>query len=93
MGIYSNGNIFGISIFVFNDNSTSDILFRKKYTEIMNDEQKKEAYLFYTRLNNKNNILFNMYVECVTSYDTDNTEPFITWIPISLDEFLEKFEV
>lgn len=93
MGIYSCGNIFGISIFVLNDNGSTDILFRKNYTEIMTDKQKKEAYLFYTCLNNKNNILFNMYVECVTTYKTDNTETFITWMPISLEEFLEKFDV
>lgn len=94
MGIYSSGKIFGISIYVLNNDSDStDILFRKKYNEIMTDEQKREAYLFYNLLNNKKNILFNVYVECFTTYESDNTEKIITWMPISLEEFLEKFDV
>jgi hypothetical protein len=47
MGIYSNGSIFGIGIYNFNNT-----LFEKTYNVLMNDEQKKEAYLFYTELTN-----------------------------------------
>jgi hypothetical protein len=46
MGIYNNGNIFGI---IFND-EISNTLFEKKYDEIMTHEQMREAYLFYTIL-------------------------------------------
>jgi hypothetical protein len=47
--------IFGISI--YNVNST---LFERKYNAIMNDVQKKEAYLFFTSLSNKNDIFFKV---------------------------------
>ena len=56
MGIYSNGTIFGIQMYNFNDDDISNILFEKKYDEIMSYNQMREAYLFYTNLNDKNNI-------------------------------------
>jgi hypothetical protein len=52
MGIYDNGNIFGIRIYNFNDNDIANILFEKKYDGIISNEQMREAYLFYT--DNKN---------------------------------------
>jgi hypothetical protein len=57
MGIYDDGNILGIRIYNFNDD-LSNILFEKTYNNIMSDEEKKEAYLFYNELNNKNEIHF-----------------------------------
>ena len=88
MGIYSNGTIFGIRIYNFNDDDFANILFEITYNEIMTDEQKKKAYLFYNQLNNKNEILFKYYTECSTTY---NTGLFLMWHPISLNLFLEKF--
>jgi len=64
MGIYDNGNIFGIKMYNFNDDDFANILFEKTYNEIMSDEEKKKAYLFYTELNNKNEIRFQYYTEC-----------------------------
>ena len=61
MGIYVNGTIFGIRIYNFNDDDFANILFEKTYTEIMSDEEKKETYLFYSDLNNKNDIRFEYY--------------------------------
>jgi hypothetical protein len=58
MGIYTNGTIFGIKIYNFNDDDFANILLEKKYDEIMSNEQMSEAYLFYTKLNNKNEIHF-----------------------------------
>jgi hypothetical protein len=58
MGIYANGSIFGISIYNFNDDDVSNTLFEEKYDKIMTHEQMSEAYLFYTNLNDKNNIFF-----------------------------------
>ena len=74
MGIYSNGSIFGISIYNFNDDDVSNILFEEKYDEIMSHEQMREAYLFYTILYDKNNISFKIYTECTStlSYNRDN---------------------
>ena len=94
MGIYSSGNIFGIRIYTMN--ATDDCintLFEQTYNTIMSDEQKKEAYLFYTELGNENELCFTIYTECSSTHDTHNKTPFMIWHPISLTLFLEKFNV
>jgi len=91
MGIYSNGKIFGIQIYNFNDDDVSNILFEEKYDEIMSYQQMREAYLFYTNLNDKNNISFKIYTECSSTLDKYNKDKFITWYPLPLHTFLEKF--
>ena len=73
-----NNSIFGISIYIFNDDYTVNTLFEQKYDVIMSDEQIKEAYLFYTELTDKNNIRFNVFIE-------------YAWHPITLNTFLEFF--
>lgn len=90
MGIYSNGSIFGIQIYNFNDDDISNILFEKKQDEIMSCEQMREAYLFYTNLNNKTNIFFKIYTECSSTLN-QNRDNFMKWEPLPLDTFLEKF--
>jgi hypothetical protein len=90
MGIYSNGIIFGIQMYNFNDDDFSNILFEEKYDELMSHAQMKEAYLFYTELNDKNNISFKIYTECSSTYDDGI---FFMWYPISLNMFLEKFNI
>lgn len=92
MGIYCNGSIFGIRIYHFNDDDFSDTLFEKKYAEIMNNEQMREAYLFYAKLENKNKIFFKILTECTITHDITNKE-FMMWSPISLNAFLEKCSV
>jgi hypothetical protein len=74
MGIYSNGSIFGIQIYNFNDDDMSNILFEEKQDEIMSYTQMREAYLFYNNLNDKNNIFFKIYTESTStlSYNKDN---------------------
>ena len=93
MGIYSNGSIFGIQIYNFNDNDFSNILFEEKYDEVMSYQQMREAYLFYTNLNDKNEIHFKIYTECSSTLNPYNKEIFMEWYPMSLDIFLEKFGV
>jgi hypothetical protein len=91
MGIYDSENIFGIKMYIFDDDVYCHILYEKKYNEIMSDEEKKKAYIFYTELNNTNHIHFQYYTECSTTYDT-NTGTFLRWSPMSLNTFLEKFK-
>ena len=86
MGIYDNGTIFGIKMY----NDDEIILFEKTYNEIMSDEEKKKAYLFYTELDNKDEIDFQYYTECSSTYGEGS---FLMWYPISLNLFLEKFGV
>ena len=92
MGIYSSGRIFGIQIYNFTDDDISNILYEKKYDEVMSHNQMKEAYLFYNNLNDKNNLFFKMYTECTCtlSYNADN---FMMWQPLSLHTFLKIFGV
>jgi len=92
MGIYSNGSIFGIQIYNFNVDDVSNILFEEKYDEIMTYNQIREAYLFYTNLNDKNNIFFKIYTECISTI-SNNKDKFMMWYPLPLDTFLEKFGV
>lgn len=92
MGIYTSDKIFGIKIYTFNDDDISYELFERKYNVIMSVEQMKEAYLFYTELNDKNNIYFKIYTEYSSTYNKGN-ENYMEWYPISLDLFLEKFSV
>ena len=90
MGIYGNGNISGIKMYNFNDGDFANILFEKTYNEMMSDEEKKKAYLFYTELNHKNEIHFQYYTECSSTYGEGF---FMMWQPLPLDTFLEKFGV
>jgi hypothetical protein len=90
MGIYNNGGIFGIKMYNCNDDDFANILFEKTYNEIMSDEEKKKAYLFYTELNNNNEIHFQYYTECSSTYDKGF---FLMWYPMSLDIFLKTFSI
>jgi hypothetical protein len=56
----------------------------------MSYEQMKEAYLFYTEFNNKNELRFQYYTECSSTY---GEEIYLDWYPMSLNLFLEKFGV
>ena len=89
MGIYNNGTIFGIQMYNFNDDDISNILFEEKYDDVMSYNKLREAYLFYTGINDKNNICLKMYTEC-TSTLKENKHNFMTWQPLSLNTFLEK---
>ena len=90
MGIYDSGSIFGIKMYNFNDDDFSNILFEKTYNEIMSDEEKKKVYLFYTEQSNKNEICFQYYTQCGSTY---GNEIFLSWYPMPLNIFLEKFGV
>ena len=92
MGIYTSGKIFGIKIYTFNDDDISYTLFERKYDVLMNNEQMKEAYLFYTELHDKNNVRFRIYTEFSSTYSKEN-ENYMDWHPISENIFLEKFGI
>ena len=93
MGMYDRGSIFGIRIYTFNDFECNTTLYEKKYHAIMTDEQKNEAYVFYTEMKDvfPNKLLFKIRTECITSYNIHNKEPFVLWHPILLPEFVETF--
>jgi hypothetical protein len=72
------------------DDGFANILFEKTYNEIMSYQQMREAYLFYTNLNDKTEIDFQYYTECSTTYGEG---VFLMWYPMSLNLFLEKFGI
>lgn len=92
MGIYSSGKIFGLRIYNFNEDF-SNTLFEEKYNEIMSHQQMSEAFLFYNELNDKNKIFFEIYTECSSTLNPYNNEIFMDWYPISLNMFLQQFDV
>ncbi len=92
MGIYISDKIFGIAIYNFDNEGFGNTLYEKQYNEIMSNEQMKEAYIFYNQLNDKRNISFRVYTECSSTLDL-HVENFMQWYPISLNQFMEKFNV
>lgn len=52
----------------------------------------REAYLFYTNLNDNNNIYFKIYSECISTIN-NNIDNCMMWYPLNLDTFLENFGV
>ena len=92
MGIYSDGSIFGITIYNFleGDDTRNNILFEQKYDEIMTHEQMREAYLFYDTLSDKNGILFKIYTRCCCTHDIVDKD-FMMWYPLPLNAFLMNF--
>ena len=94
MGIYDNGYIFGIKIYNFDNDDYANTLFEEKYEAIMSHQQMKEAYLFYTELKDKNNVRFQFYTECASTLNGyNNNKTFLMWHPMSMNTFLEKFNV
>ena len=90
MGIYSNGDIYGISLSL-NEN----ILFEKKYNHKINSIQIEEVKEIYDKLllEEKDKLIIQFYVSCVTTYNILDTEPFMSWIPRtkdSLEKMLDK---
>ena len=90
MGVYTNGAIYGLRIYNFNDDDFASILFEEKYDEIMTGEQMRETYLFYKELNKSNEIRFQYYTECSSTYGKGS---FFNWCPMSLNLFLEKCSI
>lgn len=84
MGIYSNGKIYGISLFL-NENE----IFKKIYSQEMTSSQIKNALDEYNLLkNNKSNVIINIYSPCSSTY---NGLPNISmsWFPAN-KEILEN---
>jgi hypothetical protein len=90
MGIYTSGRVFGIQIYNFNKDDVSETLFEVKYDEIMSFQQMKEAYLFYTNLNDKNEVRFKVYTEYSSTLGPTRHDA-MEWFPLSLESFLKTF--
>jgi hypothetical protein len=94
MGIYTNGSIFGIMMYTAGSDTDDTIitLFTKQYDMILSDEEREEAYTFYTELIDKNDICFKFYTECSSTHDLKNKN-FMMWHPMTLKQFLDNFNI
>jgi hypothetical protein len=90
MGIYTDLSIFGIRIYNISYDDDIYNLFQRKYDVIMSYEKKKEAYLFYEELYDKQDIFFQIYTESSSTYDEG---VFMMWYSITTNDFLEKFGI
>jgi hypothetical protein len=90
MGTNPNDNIFGIMIYTFNDDNVK-LLYRKENEEKMSKEEMREAYLFYTKLNDKNDVQIKIYTEISSTLNLVNDKNFMMWQPIQLSQFLQIF--
>lgn len=88
MGIYPSDDVYGIRIYNF-INDMCNTLFERKYDVVMTKEMLNDVKLVYEELceNNKDQIFFQIYTECSSTYDKDI---FMQWMPIKLDIFLQK---
>ena len=87
---YTNGSIFGIQMYNFNDDGISNVFFEQTYPEVMSCVQLREIYYLYSLLADKNKILFNIYTES-SSTVSYNSDRIIVWQPFPVDTFLEIF--
>jgi len=89
MGIYSDGNIYGINISLEVDSFFTD-LYNKIYPTKMNSEQIQEAKAVYNKLtiSEKNKLTIRFYTSCSSTYD-ESSAPFMSWFPGTIGE-LEK---
>lgn len=89
MGIYSSGDIYGIKIYSI---SYDNILFEIKMDTILSDEKKEKVKNFYNGLSeyDKTKVKFQIYTDCSSTYSNDI---FMTWEPLTLDLFIQKFSI
>jgi hypothetical protein len=92
MGIYSNGTIYGLQIYQFNDDDIGYVLFEEKYEEPMSHKQMREAYLLYTTMKEKT-LHFKVYTECTSTLNYHGRETVMQWCPYPLQTFLDTFGV
>lgn len=95
MGIYPSGRIFGVLLYIINENeNTTTDLYKCMYEHVMTENQMYEAYLFYKNLNDKTNISFKIYTECCDLFDSHyNLNTYMVWFPISLESFVNNFGI
>ena len=85
MGIYTNGQIYGIRIITFIEDE-SHILFERMSDKILDSRTLNEAKQFYDGLADKNGIHFRVYNQCSTTYGDGVVS---LWFEMSLEEFME----
>lgn len=78
MGIYSNGQIYGV-LLVLNE----DILYDKKYEGKINIYQLQELKEIYNKINDedKEKLIIRFYTLTTSTYEYNNITPFLSLFP------------
>ena len=96
MGIYSSGKAYGIKI-AYNyreiDYNLECDTYERKYDSVMTDEQKREAFEYYQKLENNKQAKLYLYTEVFTTYNPKDKGASLMWYPIGLTDFLREFSV
>jgi len=92
MGIYSDGNIYGLSISVQSDNELIEV-FNKTYSEKMSFEHFRLAKIVYDKIkeDDKKKLDIRFYTSCSSTYEMNNLE-FMHWFPGTLASLEEYFK-
>lgn len=90
MGIYSDGNVYGVCWDIYDESGKFIRRFEKIYCEKMNLQQILEVKEEYDKLNDdeRKYATYNFYTNCTSSYDYDSGS-FMSWF-LGSKESLEK---
>jgi hypothetical protein len=94
MGVFTNGKIFGIKIFILNeDDFKQQILLQKIYDREITYEEMKEVRLFYDNLeeSDKTKCLMAFFTETFTTHNLNNCSSFMMWHKFNKEKFLSTF--
>ena len=98
MGFYTDGNVYGVFISIFNDEGDLIVLLDKKYDAKMTADNILEVKIEYDKLTEdiKKEMRIQFHVSCTTSYELHNNTPFMCLWPGSqtmLEELFEKGDI
>ena len=98
MGIYTDGNVYGVYIYTYDDDDNLTVLLDKKYDAKMTTEQIIEVKTEFDNLSEdiRKEMRIQFHVSCTTSYELHNNTPFMCLWPGSqtmLEELFEKGDI
>ena len=95
MGIYTDGKVYGVSVYVIQDNGEIVVLFEYKYTIKMTTEQIaeiKKTYYDDLSVEERSIVRIKFYTSCTCTYDTSCANTTYTdWVPGNTDMLLALF--
>ena len=97
MGIYTDGNVYGVWCFIQNDDGSVTVFIDKKYDTKMNSAQIEDIKSEYENISedNKKEISIKFYTMICSSYELVNT-PYMTYwsgTRAMLEELFEKGDI
>lgn len=90
MGIYSDGNVYGVCWNIYNESGDFITRFEKIYLTKMTIENIQEIKQSYDILtdNEKNSIIIRFYTNCTDTYGSGT---YMSWFPGNKDSLEELF--